>query len=135
MRAIDTTRRLGLLAGTGLLVLLPLLAQPITALATPDIARQTGQPCSTCHVNPGGGGPRNAVGQAFEALPNHDADPAAAWAQLVASGRAGGPAAVQVPAALPRAGDGAVPSGWGAAVGGAVLVLAGALLRRRGWRA
>lgn len=34
--------------------------------------------CGTCHVNPNGGGPRNAYGMLFENQPYHAADPAAA---------------------------------------------------------
>jgi LPXTG-motif cell wall-anchored protein len=49
----------------------------------------------------------------------------------MASGQAAAPAAVQVPAALPRTGDVATPSAWGAGLAGALLVLAGVALRRR----
>ncbi len=35
------------------------------ALATPDYARQTGEPCSTCHTRPEGGGELTPVGVAF----------------------------------------------------------------------
>lgn len=34
--------------------------------------------CGTCHVNPGGGGTRNAYGTLFENQPNHAADPISA---------------------------------------------------------
>jgi hypothetical protein len=41
---------------------------PLQALqARPIYARQTGLPCGQCHVNPAGGGPRNAFGRAFAA--------------------------------------------------------------------
>jgi len=40
---------------------------PGSAQARPQYARQTGLPCGQCHVNPAGGGPRNAFGQAFAA--------------------------------------------------------------------
>ncbi len=36
-----------------------------SALATPDYARQTGEPCSTCHTRPEGGADLTAVGVAF----------------------------------------------------------------------
>jgi predicted heme/steroid binding protein len=36
-----------------------------TAVATVDYARQTGQPCSACHVRPEGGGELNAQGIAY----------------------------------------------------------------------
>jgi mono/diheme cytochrome c family protein len=85
-------------ASTGLVSLLPALTAPV--VATPDIAQATGQPCATCHVNPGGGGPRNAFGMQFEALANHDSDPAAAFASLMAAAPApAAPAPVPAPAA------------------------------------
>ncbi len=39
---------------------------PREAAATPAYAAQTKKPCGFCHVNPAGGGPRNATGQKFE---------------------------------------------------------------------
>ncbi|HTR44368.1 MAG TPA: hypothetical protein VMH06_01570, partial [Thermodesulfovibrionales bacterium] len=38
--------------------------------------------CSVCHVSPGGGGPRNSYGSAFEAVATHDANPAGAIAAI-----------------------------------------------------
>ncbi len=38
----------------------------------------SGLSCSTCHVDPNGGGARNAYGQLFESQPNHQSDPTAA---------------------------------------------------------
>jgi hypothetical protein len=35
------------------------------AQALPQYAAQTGLPCGRCHVNPAGGGPRNAFGNKF----------------------------------------------------------------------
>lgn len=35
------------------------------ALATPDYARQTGQPCGTCHTRPEGGGELTLLGMAY----------------------------------------------------------------------
>lgn len=58
------------------------LFMPSIGAALPQYAAATGQPCATCHVNPAGGGPRNAKGQAFEAIPTHATDPAGAFAQL-----------------------------------------------------
>ncbi len=43
------------------------LVAPSPALALPAYAQQTGLPCGRCHVNPAGGGPRNAFGKAFAA--------------------------------------------------------------------
>lgn len=48
---------------------------PRPAQALPKYAAQTGFPCGKCHVNPAGGGPRNAFGKAFAAnghkVPKH----------------------------------------------------------------
>ena len=41
--------------------------------------------CGTCHVDPNGGGPRNAFGTLFENQPNHTTDPAAALKAVRAS--------------------------------------------------
>lgn len=38
-----------------------------TTHALPEYAAQTGEPCSTCHVSPSGGGPRTPRGQAWVA--------------------------------------------------------------------
>ena len=43
------------------------LAAPKPAEALPAYAAATGKACSACHVNPAGGGPRNAFGDAFAA--------------------------------------------------------------------
>jgi hypothetical protein len=40
---------------------------PQPASALPQYAAQTGLACGRCHVNPAGGGPRNAFGKAFAA--------------------------------------------------------------------
>jgi mono/diheme cytochrome c family protein len=40
---------------------------PKSAEALPAYAAQTGKKCGACHVNPAGGGPRNAFGDAFAA--------------------------------------------------------------------
>lgn len=42
------------------------VAQPsITAQALPEYSAQTGEPCSSCHISPSGGGPRGPRGQAW----------------------------------------------------------------------
>ena len=44
-----------------------LTVAPAPAQATPAYAAQEKKACSYCHVNPAGGGPRNATGKKFEA--------------------------------------------------------------------
>jgi hypothetical protein len=39
---------------------------PRQAAATPAYAAQTKKACGYCHVNPAGGGPRNATGEKFQ---------------------------------------------------------------------
>ena len=58
------------LAGAGavaLVVGLAAFATPRPAGALPAYAQQTGLACGRCHVNPAGGGPRTAFGNAFAA--------------------------------------------------------------------
>lgn len=61
----------GLLITFGVLILCTSLlfglATPPTAQALPEYAVQTGEPCSSCHISPSGGGPRGARGQAWVA--------------------------------------------------------------------
>lgn len=89
----------------GILVMVSLVGVAIAANAAstrvealPQYAAATGQACGTCHVNPAGGGPRNATGQAFEAIPTHATDPAGAFAQATAPAPAPAPAPVAAPA-------------------------------------
>ena len=49
------------------------LAQPVHAL--PEYAARTGEACATCHVNPGGGGPRTLRGLIWSAKGRPDAVP------------------------------------------------------------
>ena len=116
------------LAGAALLLLA--LAEPGPAMATPDYARATGQSCGTCHVGqPSAAGPFTAIGQQFAALPLHRSDPAAAWAQIQATGATGAPAPVQVPSQLPRTGDDPrLPVAPVALLAGLSLILLGAVL-------
>ena len=51
----------------GLAVTGPAMVEPEKAQALPAYAQQTGKGCGYCHVNPTGGGPRNANGKKFEA--------------------------------------------------------------------
>jgi len=50
------------LAGVVLLILTGLSFGEQTAYALPEYAQRTNESCSTCHVNPGGGGPRTMRG-------------------------------------------------------------------------
>lgn len=45
------------------------------AYALPEYATRTGEPCATCHVNPGGGGPRTLRGLLWAARGRPDAVP------------------------------------------------------------
>lgn len=74
---------------------------PASALALPAYAAATGQPCSSCHVNPAGGGALSAKGQAFAAVSTHAANPAGAWSQVNAAPAPAAPA--PAPAAAPAA--------------------------------
>src|SRR5512142_74064 len=83
-----------------------ILVALFTASATfalPSYATATGQPCSTCHVNPAGGGTLTATGQAFQAIPTHATNPAAAFAQVSAPKAAPAPAPTAAPTAAPAA--------------------------------
>ncbi len=53
-----------LLLGTAVVLA---LALPESAKALPEYAAQTGEPCSSCHISPSGGGPRGPRGQAWVA--------------------------------------------------------------------
>lgn len=64
-----------------------------TTSALPDYTTKTGQSCGTCHVNPAGGGPLTAQGQAFAAIATHTTDPTGAWAQVSGTAPAPAPAA------------------------------------------
>lgn len=48
-------------------MLLLAFATPTTAQALPEYASQTGEPCSSCHLSPSGGGARGPRGQAWVA--------------------------------------------------------------------
>ncbi len=53
--------------------------------------------CGTCHVDPNGGGARNAYGQLFESQPNHQSDPTAALQAI------GSPSAAPTATPMPNA--------------------------------
>jgi hypothetical protein len=44
-----------------------LVVAPRSAEAKPEYAAKEGKPCGYCHVNPAGGGARNAMGKKYEA--------------------------------------------------------------------
>ncbi|MGE5251891.1 MAG: hypothetical protein ACM3QS_16930 [Bacteroidota bacterium] len=58
-----------ILLGALILSVLVLLLLPpsATSHALPEYAAQTGEPCSSCHISPSGGGPRGPRGQAWVA--------------------------------------------------------------------
>lgn len=66
-----------LLVCAGLLVWVPTTS---TGSALPEYAAQTGEPCSSCHISPSGGGARGPRGQAWVA-----SDKPASVPDLVAS--------------------------------------------------
>ena len=49
-----------------IVLLVSIVAVPRSASALPAYAAKEGKPCGYCHVNPAGGGPRNAKGKAYE---------------------------------------------------------------------
>ncbi len=51
----------------GLITAAVLFAAPQKAQALPAYAAKEGKACGYCHVNPAGGGPRNAKGKQYEA--------------------------------------------------------------------
>jgi hypothetical protein len=57
----------GVAAAAALILGLAVFALPRPADALPSYAKQTGLSCGSCHVNPAGGGARNAFGKAFAA--------------------------------------------------------------------
>jgi hypothetical protein len=63
----ETRVTIGLAGAVALMVGLAAFAVPRSAGALPAYAQQTGLACGRCHVNPAGGGARNAFGKAFAA--------------------------------------------------------------------
>ena len=62
-----------LAVGTMFVVGLLVKERPVHAL--PEYATRTGEACSACHVNPGGGGPRTMAGLLWSAQGNPDEMP------------------------------------------------------------
>jgi mono/diheme cytochrome c family protein len=52
------------------------------AHAFPEYAERTGEPCATCHVNPGGGGPRTLRGLLWAASSRPDSVPELPGSQI-----------------------------------------------------
>ena len=57
----------GSVAVAAFLLAATLLVAPRSASALPAYAQKEGKPCGYCHVNPAGGGARNAKGKQYEA--------------------------------------------------------------------
>jgi hypothetical protein len=57
----------GSVAVAAFLLAATLLVAPRSASALPAYAQKEGKPCGYCHVNPAGGGERNAKGKQYEA--------------------------------------------------------------------
>jgi mono/diheme cytochrome c family protein len=55
------------LGALGIIVMAVALFMAIPAHALPEYATRTGEACATCHVNPGGGGPRTLLGALWSA--------------------------------------------------------------------
>jgi hypothetical protein len=67
-----TAAQVIIVAGAGALVAgivsaVVLVAASQNAQALPAYAAKEGKPCGYCHVNPAGGGPRNARGKQYQA--------------------------------------------------------------------
>ena len=135
-----SNRMLTLMALVGVIALFAWLARPNAVAALPGYTTATGQPCSTCHVNPAGGGPLTAVGTAFQAIPNRAADPAGAFTQATApritptpGTTTPGTTVQPTPTApsvstLPKAGDGSLVGIFAAA--GLMLVILGLAVKK-----
>jgi mono/diheme cytochrome c family protein len=64
------------LVGAFMFVMMGILFDHNRVFALPEYARRTGEPCATCHVNPGGGGPRTLRGALWAAKGKYDKVPA-----------------------------------------------------------
>ena len=82
MNPRKTSRIITMVLVAAALVGLVGIMRPTTTTALPAYNQATGQACGVCHINPAGGGPRTAIGQAFEAVPTHSSDPLGAWLQV-----------------------------------------------------
>ena len=70
---ISSSARTAIVAGLGALAVgifvaaTAMVVAPQHATALPAYAQKEGKPCGYCHVNPAGGGVRNATGKKYEA--------------------------------------------------------------------
>lgn len=64
------------IVGIGAFLAVTLWLGVATAHALPEYASRTGEPCATCHVSPGGGGPRTLRGLLWAARGKPDKVPA-----------------------------------------------------------
>ncbi|MDD2922088.1 MAG: cytochrome c [Anaerolineales bacterium] len=64
------------IAGIATFILLAILSSSNSVQALPEYSHRTGEACATCHVNPGGGGPRTLRGALWAAQGKADAVPA-----------------------------------------------------------
>ena len=63
------------IAGIAVFIFLAIAALSNPAHALPEYAKRTGESCATCHVNPGGGGPRTLRGLLWAAKGRPDQVP------------------------------------------------------------
>ena len=63
------------MVGAVVLILASFLFKSHTAYALPEFSQRTSESCATCHVNPGGGGPRTMRGLIWAAKGQPDAVP------------------------------------------------------------
>jgi mono/diheme cytochrome c family protein len=64
------------LVGVFVFAMTVMLVDQHSAYALPEYAKRTGEACATCHVNPGGGGPRTLRGALWAAKGKPDKVPA-----------------------------------------------------------
>jgi mono/diheme cytochrome c family protein len=64
------------IAGIAVFIFLVIASWSSPAHALPEYAKRTGEPCATCHVNPGGGGPRTLRGALWASKGKPDEVPA-----------------------------------------------------------
>lgn len=64
------------IAGIAVFVFLVIASGSHPVYALPEYAKRTGEPCATCHINPGGGGPRTLRGMLWAAKGRPDQVPA-----------------------------------------------------------